>query len=103
MSRVIDRSKPLSDEDREYLHNRGEHALVEAIDAQHAAAADEDDAEEKPNWGAMTKDQLVAEVARVNAEFAVDPPLADTGTKAEILARLEEWWASDDGDTPPAA
>jgi hypothetical protein len=105
MSRVVPRDKPLSDEDRAYLHARGEHTVVEAIDAANPVQDAEDDGlEEKPNWSAMTKDQLVAEVARVNAEFAVDPALADTGTKAEIVARLDEWWNTpDDGDTPPPA
>lgn len=97
MTREVPMDQPLSDSDREYLHARGLHARVEQLDemfpAEDVAVEDAgEDAEPRPDWESMTKDQLVAEVARVNREYEVSPPLADAGTKAEVLARLTEWW-----------
>lgn len=112
MSRMVPRDRPLSDDDREYLHNRGEHSTVIAIDQAFppedpelaAEAAATEVVEEKPNWSVMTKAQLEAEVARVNAEFELETPLEATGTKQEIVDRLETWWATPDADEdqPPA-
>jgi len=114
MSRMVPRDRPLSDDDREYLHNRGEHATVVAIDqafppqdeelAAEAAAAPV--VEDKPDWGNMTKAALEAEVDRVNREFEIDPSLSKVGTKQELVDRLEQWWATPDPDDeeelPPA-
>lgn len=105
MSRQVPFDRPLSDEDREYLHARGLHARVEQMDAdfppdgEESAAevtGDEDTGdtggEPRPDWESMTKDQLLAEIDRVNSEYEVDPPLAKDGTKSDVLARLTEWW-----------
>jgi hypothetical protein len=56
---------------------------------------DEGSAEPRPDWESMTKEQLLTEVDRVNTEYAVDPPLSKDGTKADVLARLIDWWEKD--------
>jgi hypothetical protein len=95
MTRQVDFDKPLSDEDRAYLHARGQHARVEQIDADFPPGVDEGSAEPRPDWESMTKEQLLTEVDRVNTEYAVDPPLSKDGTKADVLARLIDWWEKD--------
>lgn len=101
MTRQVDFTQPLSDADREYLHARGLHARVEQMDedfpppdvsGDEDVEAPESSGDTRPDWESMTKDQLLAEVDRVNSEYEVDPPLAKDGTKADVLARLAEWW-----------
>lgn len=89
MTRQVPLDRPLSDEDREYLHARGQHARVEQMDADFPASED-DSTEERPNWEGMTLAALEAEVARVNTEY--DAGLEASGKKAELVARLAEWW-----------
>jgi hypothetical protein len=95
MTRQVARDKPLSPEDREYLHARGLHAVVEQMDEDFPADAEEDAEETMPDYttSGWTLAKLQAEVARVNEVYDVDPPLSDEGTKAEITARLTEWWS----------
>lgn len=95
MTRQVPFDRPLSEEDREYLHARGLHGRVEQMDQDFPT--DGGDAEEQEVMPDYTKSdwtlaKLQAEVARINAEYEVDPPLSDAGTKAEITARLTEWW-----------
>lgn len=90
MSRQIDWTKPLSDEDRAWaaqfsLH----HPLIAANDEQHSdaddslAGADLDGDGTVSEYEAMTVAQLKAECEDR------DPPLATSGTKAELIARLK--------------
>ena len=98
MTRAVPMDQPLSEEDREYLHARGLHARVEQLDemfppGEGVEVAEE--TEEKPDYtkSEWTLSKLQGEVARINDEYEVDPPLSDAGTKAEIIARLDEWWS----------
>jgi hypothetical protein len=93
MSRQIDFTKPLSEKDREYLHMRGEHARVEQMDQDFPPEGTDEEAV-RPNWESMKLAELQAEVARVNTEYGRD--LSDAGTKAELTARLDEWWNEPD-------
>lgn len=99
MSRVVPRDKPLSEDDRAYLHARGEHSLVAQIDEANPPSDDED-VEEKPDWASMTVPQLDAEIDRINKEYNAN--LSKDGKKDDKVARLEEWWAADDETAPPA-
>lgn len=97
MTRQVPVDKPLSDADRNYLHARGEHALVERIDADHgksdgAAAGDnlfEDEEDDRPyeDWTAA---ELDAELdVRNNAPGRpADKKLAKSGKVADKAARL---------------
>lgn len=95
MTRQVPRDQPLSEEDRAYLHARGLHGVVEQMDQDYPADAEVEAEEEKPDYttSTWTLAKLQGEVARINDEYEVDPPLSDAGTKAEIAARLDEWWA----------
>jgi hypothetical protein len=94
MAREVPRNQPLSDEDREYLHARGYHDMVDAIDRDHpgggtpsevtdgsAVSPDEvvidDDEDEYEDW---TGPQLEAELKRRNLPY--------TGTKDQRIERL---------------
>lgn len=96
MTRQVDFTQPLSDSDREYLHARGLHARVAQMD-EDFPAEDAGDVEAMPNYSTSewTLVKLQAEVARLNQEYAIEPPLSDAGTKAEIIARLTEWWGKE--------
>lgn len=102
MSRLVPVDKPLSDEDRDYLHSRGEHARVEYIDAQHGkageAAAGEDvfDVDDDKPYDEWTKAELDAEIQVRNSAPGrpADKQLAKGGTiadKAERLRADDEW------------
>lgn len=81
MSRSIDRSKPLSDEDRAYLLGHGEDGLVAQLDEQHGQANDTETGDDAPyeEWSA---DDLRAELG--------ERKLSKTGNKPELVARLQE-------------
>lgn len=106
MSRQIPFDRPLSDEDREYLHMRGEHARVAQLDEQFPpegedeAEAEAEADEEMPTYSVWKLVELQAEVARVNAEY--DAGLEPTGTKAELVDRLTAWWSAPEDEQPPA-
>jgi len=102
MGKNIDLSKPLSDEDRAWLAERGAYGdlrIADELSGVSAAAAEPVAAEEVPNdddddsvvdseaYGTWTNAELRAELS--NRELAV------SGNKAELIARLEE---SDEGE-----
>ncbi len=82
MSREIDRTKPLSKKDREYLLARGREQEVAQLDADFGNEPEDDEDEE--SYEKMTVDELKAELADR------EPPLPVSGTKAELIKRLEE-------------
>jgi len=101
MTRQVPVDKPLSDEDREYLHARGYHDTVEMIDANHGKAGDENagvdlfEDDEKP-YEEWTKTELDEEIKVRNSAPGrpADKRLAGSGTNAEKAARLradDEW------------
>lgn len=77
MSRQIDLTKPLSDEDREYLDTRSRQDLIALNDEQFG---DSDEAEDE--YSDMTNEALRAELG--------ERELSQSGTKAELIARLRE-------------
>lgn len=96
MTRQVPVDKPLSDEDRTYLHARGEHALVERIDNDHGkadGAAEGDDLfdvdDDRP-YDEWTKAELDAEIQVRNAAPGrpADKQLAKGGTIADKAERL---------------
>jgi SAP domain len=79
MSRQIPMDKPLSAEDREYLHARGEHQRVEQMDETFGVEEEEEDLDQVPleDW---TVDELKAELLRLG--------LPTTGKKPELVERV---------------
>jgi hypothetical protein len=100
MSRAIPFDRPLTPEDRDYLHMRGEHARVAQLDEQFPPLDSEED-EEMPAYSTWKLAELQAEIARVNAEF--DAGLEPSGTKAELADRLAVWWNTPEADEQPPA
>lgn len=93
MSRQIDFSQPLSDEDREYLHMRGEHARVEQMDRDFPPVDDEDDedeADEVEDYATWKKAELVAEATRRELDAS--------GNVDVLRARLMESDAAEDDE-----
>lgn len=98
MTRQIPRDQPLSDEDRAYLHARGQHAEVARLDEAYPADGSDANAEEavleggeeRPDWENMTVPQLDAEIDRVNEVYDAD--LTKDGKKDDKVARLAAWW-----------
>jgi len=97
VSRKIDLSQPLSDEDRAYLDSRARHDLIALNDEEHGVTHEDDapttssqaeqanlqvDAEEdiEDEYSSMTNDDLRAELE--------DRDLPTSGNKADLLARL---------------
>lgn len=87
--RVIDWSKPLSDDDREWLANAGIPGTRERIADNDALfdVEETDDEEDGPNYEART----VAELKALGASR--DPAVSFDGTKnkADVIAALEAW------------
>ncbi len=88
MSRVIDETKPLSDEDRNYLEARGRHKQIARIDGGSFDAAvvpdvvSDESRDEPVNYSELNVDELrLALVGR---------GLDDRGLTADLIARLEE-------------
>lgn len=81
MSRSIDRSKALSDEDRAYLLGHGEDGLVAQLDEQHGQADVAETGDDAPyeDWT----------VAELQAELE-GRELSKSGNKAELVSRLHE-------------
>lgn len=100
MSRQIDMTKPLSDEDREYLETRARQDLIAQNDEQFGVESDEEGSPgnslqaEKANlqitgevvieddYSSMTNDELRDELE--------DRGLATSGAKADLQDRLRE-------------
>jgi hypothetical protein len=84
MSRKIDVDGPLSESDREYLHSRGQHALVERMDHEYQEPEPEDggDGEPDTNYDAWTVKELQDECE--------ERGIPKSGTKPELVARLRE-------------
>lgn len=102
MARQIDESKPLSKKDRQWLTDWGKFDVIERVDAQFSEDEPEEDAseegepeedvpfedgdadEESPDkpYVEWTNDQLRDELG--------DRELSKSGSKAELIARLEE-------------
>lgn len=129
MSRTIDLTKALSEEDREYLLARGREQQVFANDAQFSddpeaiqralyipgTAVDKpegvpetpnepfddgaEDAETEDNYETWNHDKLQEEIRRRNSEYAEEFQMAVSGTKKELIARLREDDASDEDDS----
>lgn len=103
MTRFVPVDKPLSDDDRAYLHARGEHDRVEYIDNQHGkagAAADGDDlfeeVEDSGPYEEWTASELDAEIDLRNSAPGrpADKKLAKSGKVADKAARLrsdDDW------------
>lgn len=88
--RVIDWSKPLSDDDRDWLANAGIPGTRERIadnDALFGDEPDEDDEEDGPDYESKT----VAELKALGASR--DPAVSFDGAKnkADVIAALEAW------------
>lgn len=87
MSREIPMDQPLTEEDRAYLHARGQHATVEMLDEKYPADAEEAEAEEET--GDNYDDTTAWKVADLKAELE-KRELPATGNRAELVARLRE-------------
>lgn len=72
MSRQVDTTKPLSDEDRRYLLERGHEQTVAYIDSLHAEDAPEDpeDLDHGPDFPEFQDPALAAAQARVTGDAA---------------------------------
>lgn len=102
MARQIDQSKPLSDEDRDWLLTRGQNGLVERLDREFAgqpAEAPEDEPEEvedQPNGDDPDADGEPEEasydhlVVKELEQLLKDRGLPTSGTKQELIDRLTE-------------
>ncbi|MGB2791262.1 MAG: SAP domain-containing protein [Candidatus Moraniibacteriota bacterium] len=88
MSRQVDLTKPLSDDDRAYLLSRGQNAMVTRMDEQFAepepASAPEQEQEQEQSDGLenMTVDELKDLLRTRNLPVG--------GTKDELVSRLRE-------------
>jgi hypothetical protein len=94
VSRKIDISQPLSDEDRAYLDTRGRHDLIALNDEQFGGSSDEEASltssqaeqanlqieEEDDEYSDMTNEALREELS--------DRGLSTSGAKADLQARL---------------
>lgn len=98
MSRQVDLTAPLSEDDRNYLHSRGLHTTVERVDAEHGTEVpSEGDGEEEPlNYNEWTVQELQDEIRDRNMNRPVDNQLSVAGKKPDLVARLE---ADDRGST----
>lgn len=90
MSKQIDPTQPLSDEDREYLVTRGQEVHIARIDGGDFVAAEPKSETDEGKYGKMLVDELRAELA--------DRELDDDGLKAELVARLEASDLAQDSD-----
>lgn len=100
MARQIDQSKPLSDEDRDWLLTRGQNGLVERLDREFAgqpAEAPEDEPEEvedQPNGDDPDADGESAEASYDHLmvselkELLEKRGLPVSGSKQELIDRL---------------
>jgi hypothetical protein len=77
MSREVPMDQPLSDEDREYLHARGQHQTVEMLDERFPADDAEEEGDDYDEW---TVDELKSALA--------ERQLPTTGKKPELVERL---------------
>jgi hypothetical protein len=95
MSRDIPQDQPLSEEDRQYLLDRGSWGtdLIKRIDEnfpaeEPVALEDEDGGDGEADYSEWTKAQLVEEVDRRNELGG--PQLSRTGTVSELRDRLTQ-------------
>lgn len=89
MSREIPMDQPLTEEDRAYLHARGQHATVEMLDEKYPADADAEEAEAEEETGDNYDDTTAWKVADLQAELK-RRELPASGNRAELVARLRE-------------
>jgi hypothetical protein len=93
MSQEVDRSKPLSDQDREYLLSRNMGHVAEQIDALHAnsePADDGDGGEDVLPYEEWSAADLRAEIDDRNADRDDAAKISKAGKNAELAARLHE-------------
>lgn len=88
--RSIDFTQPLSDDDVEYVLQRPWLATEAGIDPATLEDNDFNDEEEGLNYSSLNKGQLVEEAERRGID--------SSGTKADIIERLEAADAADEGD-----
>lgn len=85
MARKVPTDRSLSAEDREYLHSRGQHALVARMDAEYGdSEAEPDEGEELPDYESMTVDALRSEIAGRGL-----PQPGASAKKADLISALE--------------
>lgn len=104
MSREIDRSKPLSDDDRRYLLAHGEDGLVQIMDERFPDDAPESPeefapdlsgtgdgtGEEDPGYEEWSADDLRAEIDERNEQDGRTTKISKAGSRADMAARLRE-------------
>jgi hypothetical protein len=90
MSRNIPQDQALSAEDRQYLLDRGRESLVERLDEEHGVVDGSDEETEAEPYTKWTVAELVSEINERNVGRSEGEQLSTKGTKAELVARLEE-------------
>ena len=106
MSRQIDPSKPLSDDDRRYLLAHGEDAVVARFDERFPEDAPEEPEEfapgmsgtgdgtgedtEDPGYEEWSADDLRAEIDERNEQSGRTTKISKAGSRADMAARLRE-------------
>jgi hypothetical protein len=91
---------PLSDDNREFLRNRGKDLLINQLDRQWASleanrkfvegsGGEESEVEEIESYDKLTKDQLIEEIEERNKELPDGEKMSTSGNKGELIARLE--------------
>lgn len=94
MSRRVDMSGPLSEDDREYLHSRGLHETVARVDAEHSTADEEPEGDDDPGYETWTHADLQAEIDDRNQYLTDDKKMARSGKVADLAARLRAYDAA---------
>jgi hypothetical protein len=93
MSQRVDQTKPLSDQDREYLLSRNELQVIDRLDALFPAVVETDEAEsdegeaEEGDGGVLPYEEWTADDLR--AELG-ERKLVKSGSKPEMAARLRK-------------
>lgn len=82
MSQLVETNKPLTAQEREYLHSRGQHQVVDKVDAEYGVDDAEDSDELPESYNDWKTPELKAELKARK--------LPVSGTDAELIARLEE-------------
>lgn len=100
MAREIDFSKKLTDADKQYLRQRpwlvteaeiqGHEGVRDAVYSKQAAQPDEEPDDSGVDYSKMTVAQLQEEIDSRNEELDDDEQINRSGTKAELVARLQE-------------